>query len=56
MTTWTPKTENSNSWTAESIAERVFDPFVFDRLPTFDTGTTGGIWDEKSQPTSSWTG
>jgi hypothetical protein len=55
MTTWTPKTQQSETWTAETQAVRVFDPFVFDRRPIFDTGETGGIWDGKTIQSEIWT-
>jgi hypothetical protein len=55
VTTWTPKTTQAETWTSESQAARVFDPYVFDRAPVFDTGTTAGIWDAQSQQSEVWT-
>jgi len=55
MTTWTPKTKQAEVWTAETEAIRVFDPYVFDRAPIFDTGETDGIWDVKTKQAETWT-
>jgi len=55
MTTWTPKTEQPETWTELAQQTRVFDPYVFDRAPIFDTGETGGIWDVKTQQAEVWT-
>jgi hypothetical protein len=55
MTTWTPKTQQSETWTAETKAVRVFDPDVFDRNPIFDTGSSAGLWDAKTEQQEVWT-
>jgi hypothetical protein len=55
VTTWTPKTQQSETWTGETPAARVFDPFVFDRNPIFDTGSVEGIWDAKTIQSETWT-
>lgn len=55
MTTWTPKTQQSETWTSEDPLPRVFDPYVFDRAPVFDTGGTAGIWDAKTEQQEVWT-
>lgn len=55
MTTWTPKTQQSETWTAHVREARVFDPDVFDRRPIFDTGFTAGIWDAKTEQQEVWT-
>lgn len=56
MTTWTPKTKQGETWTSEAPdTTRVFDPFVFDRLPIFDTGSTAGIWDDRVSQVETWT-
>lgn len=55
MTTWTPKTQQAETWTERTEPVRVFSPHVFARRPVFDTGFTGGIWDEQSQQTETWT-
>lgn len=55
MTTWTPATSQAETWTNEAPTVRVFDPYVFDRAPIFDTGETGGIWDAKTVQSESWT-
>lgn len=56
MNTWTPKTQQTETWTVESQdVVRVFDPFVFDRRPVFDTGTSAGVWDEKTIQAETWT-
>lgn len=54
MTTWTPKTQESEAWTATAARVFVFDPNVFDRHPTFDT-LTAGLWTEKSEDAEVWT-
>lgn len=55
MTTWTPKTKQAEAWTAENFPTRVFDPYVFDRNPIFDTGSVEGIWDAKTKQAETWT-
>jgi hypothetical protein len=55
MTPWTPVAEQSETWTETAVAVRVFDPHVFERAPTFDTGFTSGIWDNNSTQTETWT-
>lgn len=55
MTTWTPKTEQAEVWTAVEPTTRVFDPAVFDNNPIFDTGVAGGYWPEKSKQAEVWT-
>jgi hypothetical protein len=53
--TWTPKTEQSETWTAQpGRVARLFDPYIFDRA-IFDTGTTAGVWDDKSEQAEVWT-
>lgn len=53
--TWTPKTQQSETWTAEVQATRVFDPYVFDRSPIFDTGSVAGVWDATTTQSETWT-
>jgi hypothetical protein len=55
MTPWTPVAEQSETWTETAVSVRVFDPHVFERAPTFDTGFTSGIWDDSSTQTETWT-
>jgi len=55
MTTWTPATEQTEAWTGVDQTMRVFDPFVFDRAPIFDTGSTVGLWDAAAEPQEIWT-
>lgn len=59
MTTWTPKTENSSSWTQENtIAEpSIFSPAVFslarfNGLLVFAIGES--VWTAKTAPVGSW--
>lgn len=57
MTTWTPKTRQSETW-ARVVTEqhsRVFDPDVFDHDPIFDTGTPAGLWAERTRQPETWT-
>jgi len=60
VTTWTPKTENSNSWTADNFPARVFSPLVFSHAfvatkRVFTLGTSQGVWDIDGAPASVWT-
>jgi hypothetical protein len=55
VTTWTPKTQQSETWTAAVEPIRVFDPNVFDRNPIFDTGPSSGLWDVKTIQAETWT-
>lgn len=55
MTTWTPKTQQAEAWTEQAQPVRVFDPYVFDRAPIFDTGPTGGVWDVAGEQSEVWT-
>lgn len=55
MTTWTPKTEQAETWTAAAADQRIFSPLVFDRKPVFATGSTGGVWDAKTEQAETWT-
>jgi hypothetical protein len=55
MTTWTPKTQQAETWTAEQgRIIRVFSPLVFSRRPVFDTGPTAGIWDARIIQSEAW--
>lgn len=51
---WTPKTQQSETWTAQVQETRVFDPNVFDRAPIFDTGSPSGLWDWVAQQPEVW--
>jgi hypothetical protein len=53
--TWTPVTPQSEAWTEQTQAARVFDPYVFDRDPIYDTGSTAGVWDARSEQQETWT-
>lgn len=55
MTTWTPKAQQAETWTAEQVPVRVFDPAVFDNAPIFDTGQAGGFWQTKATQAEVWT-
>jgi len=55
MTTWTPKTEQSETWTEENQNLRTFSPYTFSRRPVFDTGPTSGVWDARTQQAETWT-
>lgn len=56
MTTWTPITKQDETWTAQVQAVRVFDPYVFDRDPIFDTGSSlAGIWTARTEQSEVWT-
>lgn len=51
---WTPSSLPVSAWSAEVMPVRVFDPYVFARLPTFDTGTTQGVWNAPTRPAPNW--
>jgi hypothetical protein len=60
--TWTPKTEQSETWTNISIEQypRTFSPRVFatrvvSGQRVFDTGPTSGVWDARSEQAETWT-
>lgn len=55
MTTWTPKTEQAETWTSEDQGLRVFSPLVFSLHPVFDTGQAGGFWVPKATQSETWT-
>jgi hypothetical protein len=55
MTPWTPVAEQSETWTEQAQAVRVFDPYVFDRDPIYDTGSAAGVWDARSEQQETWT-
>ena len=58
MTTWTPSPTDppSTTWTIDpQQPQRTFSPYTFSRRPVFDTGTSGGVWDDKTSPATSWT-
>jgi hypothetical protein len=55
MTTWTPKTQQGETWTIIGPQSRVFDPYVFDNKPVFDTGVTAGIWAVTVRQIETWT-
>lgn len=56
MTTWTPKAQQSETWTVEAQQPaRTFSPLTFSRRPVFDTGPTAGIWDAKTTQAETWT-
>lgn len=55
MTTWTPATQQSETWTDIVFATRVFDPAVFDNNPIFDTGSPAGVYTERAKQAETWT-
>jgi hypothetical protein len=55
LTTWTPATSQSETWTAIEFATRVFDPAVFDNNPIFDTGSAAGVWAQRTEQSEVWT-
>lgn len=56
MTTWTPKTQQAEVWTAADVTTGVFDPAVFDNDPVFDTARrAGGAWVVKTKQAEVWT-
>jgi hypothetical protein len=56
MTTWTEKTEQSETWTAApGNRARVFSPLVFSVWPVFATGVSSDFWTEKTEQSETWT-
>lgn len=53
--TWTPKTQQSETWTAHTQEIRPFDPYGFSQTPDFDTGSTAGVWNDSAQQAEVWT-
>jgi hypothetical protein len=52
--TWTPVTQQSETWTETPLTVRGFDPNGFDRSPRFDTGSSSGVWDQKAEQPEVW--
>ena len=52
---WTPVVRQTETWTEREQETRVFDPFVFDNTPIFDTGSSAGIWIARSKQAETWT-
>lgn len=55
MTTWTPKTQQGETWTVEPPEARTFSPYTFSRHPVFDTGSAAGVWDVRTAQPEVWT-
>lgn len=60
MTTWTPKTEQAETWTATLRQTRVFSPLAFsldefNGVDVFAIGSPAGIWTEAGQNDEVWT-
>lgn len=47
--------KQGETWTSEDPVPRVFDPYVFDNAPIFDTGSTAGVWAAKAKQAEIWT-
>ncbi len=56
MTTWTPKTKQAETWTAEPTPV-VGDGFSlgFAPRPAFAIGFRNGIWAERTEQSETWT-
>jgi hypothetical protein len=60
MTTWTEKTQQSETWTVVTQETRVFSPLVFSHAyyngkRVFALGASAGIWDARSEQSETWT-
>jgi hypothetical protein len=63
MTTWTPKTQQSETWTSEAPALHVFSTLVFSHAYSgsqrvFALGSANGgteVWDAKTKQAETWT-
>jgi hypothetical protein len=53
--TWTPATQQSETWTLEAQPTRGFSPNGFSHRPNFDTGKSSGIWDAQTKQAETWT-
>ena len=59
MTTWTPATKQSETWTSEDPARRVFSPVVFSHatyngLSVFSLGSAAGIYERPAIQVETW--
>lgn len=54
MTTWTEAGEEQEAWTDRATPVRIFDPFVFDNAPIFDTGSPAGVWRTREIQSEQW--
>lgn len=52
---WTPKTQQSETWTAQVQQTRGFDPNGFANTPDFDTGSPAGVWTARTEQPEVWT-
>jgi hypothetical protein len=60
MTTWTPATSQSETWTEETIGPRVFSPDVFSHASyngkyVFSMNPRSGVWDRETSTAEVWT-
>lgn len=57
MTSWLPAAQQVDVWQPEAPPSTtfVFDPYVFDRRPIFDTGSSAGYWDNAQVQSEIWT-
>lgn len=56
MTTWTPVTKQSETWTEPAAHRpRIFSPLVFAAWPVFATGVLSDFWTEKTEQAETWT-
>lgn len=59
MTTWTPATSQTETWTEETQTTRVFSLRVFSHAihtgkKVFAVGSSAGIWDERAKQSEAW--
>lgn len=60
MTTWTPVTSQSETWTEVDEGTRVFSPLAFSHASyngdyVFSMRPRGGVWDSQSSTSETWT-
>ncbi len=56
MTTWTPATEDSETWTENPAhRRRIFSPSTFQAWPVFATGVLSDFWTEETKQAETWT-
>ena len=59
MTTWTPATEQSETWTSEDPARRVFSQLIYSHAfytskRVFALGSSAGIYDRAATQAEVW--
>jgi len=51
---WDDTSQQVEIWSSQDLV-RVFDANVFENNPIFDTGTSSGVWTERTKQPEVWT-